>query len=495
MKMMKQLRGIGTAVTILALVAGGCSAAVNPGGGPPQPPTPVKLRVLNNFNVGVVESSFADAVTALSKGSIQIEWVTEVAGHKPDSEAMTLDLVKSGQADIGIVGSRALTAYGVSSYNALIAPLLIDSYDLERQVLASPLVDEMAAGFDPVGLVGLGVLPGDLRVLLSRTKPFLSPADFAGASVAHQNGPIGDATFRALGATPGPLTTAGGGYDGFDAGEEPIAAIPGNNLVGRFVGSNVRLWPRPLAVVMSKRAFGELSADQQAALKNASKMAVPAGVAAEVGLEQESVGISCRRGVQFVQASDSDLAAIRTAVAPVYDQLEQDALTKRLIDAITQMKSSVTVVDPPVACGPNDGSVGSPTPTSSNSSAPTPSEGPPTALDGTWKACPSEQDILAAGGAADESRGNAGCWTLTFHRGEFGSAFVASLDPSGTCSPCFVGPYSVETDSVTMNMTSGDVFQFTWSAFKDTLTFKKSRAPGAVSPAPWLAKPFVRTGD
>ena len=71
--------------------------------------------------------------------------------------------VEAGKADLGWAGSRAFDNVGVQSFDALHAPLLIDNYPLEHKVLESPLCHEMLEGLEPVGLVGIGILPGPMR--------------------------------------------------------------------------------------------------------------------------------------------------------------------------------------------------------------------------------------------------------------------------------------------------------------------------------------------
>ena len=56
--------------------------------------------------------------------------------------------------------------------------------------------------------------------------------------------------------------------------------------------------------------------------------------------ESGGLGAVCERGrLRFVQASPADLAALRAAVQPVYDALEQDPLTRELIAAIENLRT------------------------------------------------------------------------------------------------------------------------------------------------------------
>ena len=110
--------------------------------------------------------------------------------------------VRAGKADLGVVGSRAWDSVGVTSLRALVAPLLIDSYSLQDRVLRSPLIPEMLKGLRPLGLVGVGILPGALRNPVGITHPLLAPSDYAGLRIGVQQSRVASATMRALGATP-----------------------------------------------------------------------------------------------------------------------------------------------------------------------------------------------------------------------------------------------------------------------------------------------------
>jgi hypothetical protein len=135
--------------------------------------------------------------------------------------------------------------------------------------------------------------------------------------------------------------------------------------------------------------------------------------------------------------------------------------------------SGVATSDEPVGCGSGP----------SQSAAPLPQ----TNLDGVWQACPTEKDILAAGGGADNARDNAGCSTLTFRHG----AFLESGASASTGQP---GTYRIADGEVTIFRANGEAFDFAWSVSGDSLTLKRSTTPGAISPEVWIAKPFTRQG-
>ena len=95
---------------------------------------------------------------------------------------------------------RIFDELGMDSFQALLAPLLVDSHDLQAAVFEAGIPDEMLAGVDSLGVVGLAVLPGPMRKILGVDHPFIAPDDFAGQVVGIQQSQVADLTMAALGA-------------------------------------------------------------------------------------------------------------------------------------------------------------------------------------------------------------------------------------------------------------------------------------------------------
>ena len=69
--------------------------------------------------------------------------------------------------------------------------------------------------------------------------------------------------------------------------------------------------------------------------------------------DAELLAVMCKSGARFANASEADLAALRTAFAPVYASLEQDPETKAFIEQIQALKRSTPAGAPlaiPAGC-------------------------------------------------------------------------------------------------------------------------------------------------
>ena len=151
---------VGSVLTI-GLVVGACAAP--PGRGVGSQPAPIVLSLANGNHDHEALKAFADGAAAATGGTVTIEF--EDAAHEGEAayESAIIDDVAAGTYDLGWAAPRPWHAKGVTSFDALMAPFLIDSYALQRAVLESDLEQEMLDGLDGTGLVGLGILPGPLR--------------------------------------------------------------------------------------------------------------------------------------------------------------------------------------------------------------------------------------------------------------------------------------------------------------------------------------------
>ena len=351
---------------------------------------------------------FADEVRRLSDGTLEITFAERWRLGEPLYEAGTLQDVKAGKVDMAWVGARAFDTVGVKSFQALLAPLLVDSYALEAKVFEKGIPNEMLEAVEELDLVGIGVLPGPMRKVLGVSRPFVEPADFAGQVVGIQDSAVAKQTLDAVRSTPKSVP-AEAPLDGLDAYEQQLASIAGNSYDAhaKYVTSNLNLWPRPLVIVMGNEAYDSLTKEQQSVLRDAADAAIPKALEASRAEDEEAVATLCRRGMSFATASESDLAALRTALGPLYAQLTSDPETRSFVDAIASLKEEIAVSAESHSCA----SGSSP----SRSAAGGISEG-------TYEATISRDDWVKAGMDGDA----AGVFTL-----EFADGMVILREPSG----------------------------------------------------------------
>jgi hypothetical protein len=107
---------------------------------------------------------------------------------------------------------RAWHTAGIDSFDALIAPFVLDSMAAQRTVLESNVVDDMLRGMGDPGLTGLGVLPGPLR------RPI-------GVNLVDE---VANRTFEALGVKEVVPMARTAPIDGMDGHEQQLDSVASN---------------------------------------------------------------------------------------------------------------------------------------------------------------------------------------------------------------------------------------------------------------------------
>jgi len=190
-----------------AVVAGACATGAgvgNKAGGPNQPVILRMADVTGGLGLTPGIALFAKRVSELSGGGMRIDIVYRVGGFAMDAEQQAVKDVARGDFDLGFTGTSVFDTMGVTSFQALTAPMLIDSYPLENAVIRSGLPSRMMAGLGKLNLTGLAVLADGLRRPIGVRHPILSPANWRGITFGTVRSRGQEAAIRASGATPGP---------------------------------------------------------------------------------------------------------------------------------------------------------------------------------------------------------------------------------------------------------------------------------------------------
>jgi TRAP-type C4-dicarboxylate transport system substrate-binding protein len=435
------------ALAATAVVAAACGADTSGGDKAGGAGEPVILRMADtgsslssNLSYVPAVEAFVQRVTELSAGHLRIDMADNTWNSAPDAEQQVVRDVAAGKADLTYVGARAFDTLSVTSFRALQAPLLIDSYALEDAVIKSAMPSQMLDGLKTLGVSGLGMLGGGMLKPLAAERPLLSPADWRGITFQTYRSRDGADAIRALGATP--TDTLGGLDAGLDDGSIQGFArslltyqINGSEDRAPFVTANVNLWPNMIVLVANPASLSRLTDEQRGWLHQAAADAA-AGSRTLVDREDEILMAVCTLGAHAANASDADLAALRQAFDPVYSRLEQDPQTKAFIGQIRSLKQSLPA-NPPMAI-----------PAGCTAPGPAPSVLPPTSdpLVGSWTTAKLTQSevvraFVAAGGDEKEAHaffaqlGKGGTTqyaeiTLTFQDGLFIESESADGGPS-----------------------------------------------------------------
>lgn len=369
---------------------------------------------------------FIEQARALSNGNIVVEPTWDAgADTEPVFEQGVVKVTTEGNYDLGISTSRAWDYKGVTSFEALQTPFLIDNIALAKAVATSDIAIRMLDSLSTVGVVGLTLWPEDLRHPISVVpdKPLLSPDDFAGATIRSTPSDISYTLIEAFGGNP---MFGDSGYQGAEAGLQQRFSLHG---IPTATG-NITFFPKFQVLFANGAAFEKLS-DQQRAILREAALAAQSKAIAENPSEADIAATWCAEGSAIVLASQEQVTAFEAAAQPVYDAIAQDPTNAELIAAIRELKLNIEPSAGAEACAPE---VTQQIPTPESDPGPW-SEGLPP--NGVYQVELTVDDFAMYGVPPSVSQNeDAGVYTLTLKDGNSRSDWQGSIK-SGKCQATY----------------------------------------------------------
>jgi TRAP-type C4-dicarboxylate transport system substrate-binding protein len=246
--------------------------------------------------------------------------------------------------DLAWTGSRVFDSLGVTSLQALSAPMLIDSYPLEEAVLDSAIPRQMLGGLRRVDVTGLAILGDGLRLPIGVRRPLVAPADWRGRSFGTFRSQTQERAIRALGATP--IVAIGayrlhaietGAIQGFELDLRRYRVLD-LETAAPYVAANVPLWPEFDVLIANPGRLASLSDQQRAWLEQAAADAARDSVGLTGRSTPGAIKAACALGARFATASPAQLRALRRSFASVYTRLARDPQTRAFVRGIETLK-------------------------------------------------------------------------------------------------------------------------------------------------------------
>jgi tripartite ATP-independent transporter DctP family solute receptor len=211
--------------------------------------------------------------------------------------------------------------------NVLALPFLFRSVEHLYKVIDGPIGQEILDSLEPFGFVGLAYYDSGARSIYTARRPVRSIADLAGQRIRTQQSALMEKMVRALGGTPIEL---------------PYGQI-GTALITNLIDGAENNWPSfvtaghykaapyyavtehvmsPEIVIMSRRAWDELSPDDRTIFRRAARESGRYMRDQWRNWEQRSRKQAVDAGVTVIDAIDR--GAFETATAPLRDQMRAD---------------------------------------------------------------------------------------------------------------------------------------------------------------------------
>jgi tripartite ATP-independent transporter DctP family solute receptor len=206
-----------------------------------------------------------------------------------------------------------------------------------HRVMDGPIGDEILAGFEPHGFVGLAYYDGGSRSFYNRQKPITSIADLKGMKIRVMQSDVFVDMMTALGANATPLPY-GEVYSSIQTGvidgaenNWPSYESSGHFEVAGYYTLNQHLIV-PEVLVMSKVSWDKLSPEDQALVRQAAKDSIP--INRELWAAREKVSEEKVRaaGVQVIDTIDK--TPFIEAMVPVYQKHAGTPKLQSLVERI-----------------------------------------------------------------------------------------------------------------------------------------------------------------
>jgi TRAP-type C4-dicarboxylate transport system substrate-binding protein len=325
-------------------IAAGCAAPTRPGyadkaGGATAP---VVLTLATDASEDGADARvlgyLVRAIAQRSHGGLRVRVVYGAGGNATAfPELRVARMVRGGRFDLGWVGARSWDELGVQTLRPLQTPFLITSYALLDRVLTSRLGPQMLDGIRQAGVVGLALVPGELRHPLGVKRPLVSLGDYAAARIDVPPSRTTDAFVRLLGAAPVHLSHAAG-FAAYSAGNVDGKEFGYVGELGGVVTANVTLFPTASTLFANVGSFRHLDARRRAALTAAGEQTLE-HVAATPPSEEALLRGFCAEGGRAALATNRTRAELARAAQPLTVRLERNPRIRRFVRNIRSLKA------------------------------------------------------------------------------------------------------------------------------------------------------------
>lgn len=249
-------------------------------------------------------------------------------------EREMLENISLGVQDAGVITGTAIATMQ-SAFQLNDMPFLYPNSAAAHALLDGPVGRQILDSLSAHDIVGLGFAEAGFRHTINNVRPIDGPADFSGIRLRVQPSDLFIDAFTAAGASPtamawGEVFTAvqQGAVDGL---EIPLNVILGNNYneATRYLSLTSHSYNAP-ALLVSRRFMDSLSAEDQNALREATRIALDRQRAINAANEAAALEALVGRGMQANEVAD--LSAFRALMQPVYDAY-RNAVGSELFDA------------------------------------------------------------------------------------------------------------------------------------------------------------------
>jgi tripartite ATP-independent transporter DctP family solute receptor len=251
-------------------------------------------------------------------------------------ESQTIEQTRVGAIDMNRINVGAIGNYA-RALNVLALPFLFRSIDHLYKVIDGPIGDDILAAIEPDGFIGLTFYDSGARSIYTSTRPVRSLADLRGLRLRVQQSDLMDKMVKALGAEPigiayGQVLTALSTrlIDGAENNWPSYVTTDHYRVARYYTVTEHTMGPEVL--VMSRRAWADLSAEDRAIFRAAAKESSMYMRTQWQSWEERSRRQAADAGVTII--SDIDRNPFEAATKFLIDESRADPKLRPLIERI-----------------------------------------------------------------------------------------------------------------------------------------------------------------
>ncbi|HEY7012133.1 MAG TPA: TRAP transporter substrate-binding protein DctP [Streptosporangiaceae bacterium] len=297
----------------------------------------------------------AQDVAKLSHGALKVTIDSKTYNSQlPANEARLTADIRAGRVGFAYQPARDWAAVGVPGFQALMAPFGVTTVAASQRVAASPVAATVLGQLPKYGAVGVGLIAGEPRQILS-VRPLFTKPQFAGQRIRIVDNPQTAAMVTALGARPVQGLASNDVTSKLRAGS--VTAVESSPF---YIAENAYQNQAPYltsyavfakfeTLVASHKAWAALSPANQAAMRRAvADTRLHSGQLAT----RETLKLTqlCQQGVVLDQPTAAQLAALARSTATAAPASAAAAAVERQIRALPGTGAQPEATSRPDGC-------------------------------------------------------------------------------------------------------------------------------------------------
>lgn len=283
------------------------------------------FQSIKEHPIGMGAQRFADLVGQKSGGKISVKLFPN---GTLGGDLQTVSALQGGVVDLTALSSGLLSGQ-VKEFVVFDLPFMFNNGREADAVVDGPIGKRLGERLADKGLVALGYWELGFRNLTNSRHPVARLDDFKGLKIRVVQSPIYIDLFNALGANavpmPFPEVYSALEQKAIDGQENPLKSIELSKFyeVQPYLSITRHIYS-PLSILVSKKTWDKLSADEQKIIQQSATESQDYQRKVARGEDEKSLSV-LKKSMKVVEVEPAELTKIRERVKPVVDKYAKEA--------------------------------------------------------------------------------------------------------------------------------------------------------------------------